>query len=165
MRYARIYLGKRTSDVAHGSKNAEGDRTRYIDLAQPSEVLFPRMEDSSGALTVIHGQKEIPFAIARAYLISDIAPGASRGAHAHRKLRQVIMAAAGSFTLTVSSGTHSHEFFLTESSKGVYIPRLFWRELTNFSHDAVCLVFTDRPYEESDYIRSFSEYLDEANNG
>lgn len=111
-----------------------------------------------GNLTVISGHDEIPFAINRVYYLYDIPGGSQRGGHAHRQLQQLIVAAMGSFDVILDDGEKKTTFSLNRSYYGLYVPKMIWREIQNFSTGAVSLVFASLPYDESDYIRDYKTY-------
>lgn len=120
---------------------------------------LPRIKDKRGNLTFIEQNRHIPFDIKRVYYLYDVPGGESRGGHAHRKLEQFIIAASGSFDVIVHDGLKQQRFYLNRSYYGLYIPTMTWRELDNFSSGSVSLVLASEPYDESDYIRDFDEFL------
>lgn len=124
---------------------------RLIDL--------PRITDPRGNLSFIEGGRHIPFEIARVYYLYDVPGGESRGAHAHRELQQLIIAASGSFTVHLDDGFEKKAVTLNRPSRGLLMPRLIWRELTEFSSGAVCLVLASQPFAESDYLRRYDDFL------
>src|SRR5258708_7905620 len=127
------------------------DQCRIIDL--------PRVADPRGNLTFVEGEKHVPFPIRRVYYLYDVPGGETRGGHAHRRLQQFIIAASGSFDVVVDDGHQKGRFFLNRSYYGLYVPRMVWRELENFSSGSVCLVIASEPYEESDYYRDYQEFV------
>jgi hypothetical protein len=127
-----------------------GSGCRIIDL--------PRVADPRGNLTFIESSAQVPFDIARVYYLYDVPGGESRGGHAHRELEQLIIAAAGSFDVIVDDGTETARFHLNRSYYGLYVPRLTWRELGNFSSGSVCLVLASQPYSEDDYYRDYDDF-------
>ncbi len=142
--------GRRSTDLLGG---VPGGHTgcRLIDL--------PRVTDPRGNLTFVEARDTIPFAIERVYYLYDVPGGESRGGHAHRELEQFVIAAAGSFEVLVNDGVHTERFFLNRSYYGLYIPRMVWREIDEFSSGSVCLVMASRHYDESDYYRDYDEFL------
>jgi dTDP-4-dehydrorhamnose 3,5-epimerase-like enzyme len=121
---------------------------------------LPRFADARGALSFVEGNKHIPFAIQRVYYLHDVAPGQRRGAHAHRALEQVLIAVAGSFTISLDDGTTSIDRELTSPSRALYLPPFVWHELRDFSPGAVCLALASAPFDESDYFRDYQGFLD-----
>jgi len=84
--------------------------------------------------------------------------GAERGGHAHRTLRQLIIAASGSFDVNLDDGQERRSFHLNRSYSGLYLAPMVWREIENFSGGSVCLVLASAPFDESDYIRDYDTY-------
>ncbi|WP_082967035.1 FdtA/QdtA family cupin domain-containing protein [Mycobacterium sp. 852002-51163_SCH5372311] len=118
-----------------------------------------RVESSRGNLSPLYGGIHVPFAIKRVYFLYDVPGGAERGAHAHRALQQLIVAASGSFSVTLDDGLRRKTVSLNRSYYGLYLPGLVWREITDFCTGAICLVFASLPYDESDYIHDYEEFL------
>ena len=127
-----------------------------LDLARLVDL--PRISDPRGNLTFVEGHAHVPFDIARVYYLYDVPGGESRGGHAHKRLEQLIIAASGSFDVVLKDGVRERKVFLNRSYVGLYVPRMVWREIENFSSGSVCLVLASRPYEEDDYYRSFDEF-------
>jgi hypothetical protein len=122
-------------------------------------VELPRIMDPRGNLTFIEGDgAHIPFSIGRVFYLYDVPGGESRGGHAHRELEQLVIAAAGSFDVIVDDGTAAERFSLNRSYYGLYVPRMTWTHLDNFSSGSVCLVLASLPYQESDYYRDYDEF-------
>ena len=112
-----------------------------------------------GDITVIENGSGIPFDVKRVYYLYDVPGGASRGAHAHRKLSQLIVAASGSFQVTLDDGRIRRTFFLNRPYQGLLVHPGIWRDLDDFSSGAVCLVLASELYEKEDYIRDYQEFL------
>lgn len=123
-------------------------------------ITLPKITDPRGNLTFIEGTEHIPFAIERIYYLYDVPGGAARGGHAHKELRQLIVAMAGSFDVILDDGRNKKRFHLNRSYYGLYICPMIWRELDNFSSGSVCLVLASNRYAESDYFRDYRSYLD-----
>jgi hypothetical protein len=121
-------------------------------------IELPRIPDPRGNLTFIEGDTHIPFAIRRVFYLYDVPGGEDRGGHAHRQLQQVIIAASGSFDVIVDDGTQHERFSLNRSWYGLYVPRMVWAHLENFSSGSVSLVLASAVYEEADYYRDYDEY-------
>jgi hypothetical protein len=124
----------------------------------PRIITLPRITDPRGNLTFVEGERHVPFSIQRVYYLYDVPGGESRGGHAHKKLEQFIIAASGSFDVVIDDGKNKKNFFLNRSYYGVYVPRMHWRELINFSSGSVCLVLASEYYEESDYYRDYEDF-------
>jgi hypothetical protein len=122
-------------------------------------ISFKRISRPQGNLTPIENLRDVPFEIQRVYYLYDVPGGESRGGHAHRLLEQVIISAMGSFAVDVDDGCCSRRFYLNRAYYGLYIAKMIWREILDFSSGGICLVMASRSYEESDYIRDYDEFL------
>lgn len=128
-------------------------------LADCRIVDLPKISDPRGNLTFIEGLQHVPFDVARVYYLYDVPGGAERGGHAHKDLQQLIIAMSGSFDVVLDEGGEKKRFHLNRSYFGLYVSRLVWRELDNFSSGAVCLVLASNRYSEDDYYRNYDDYL------
>lgn len=115
--------------------------------------------DRKGNLTVVENNKTIPFDVKRAYYLYDVPAGESRGGHAHKKLYQLIIAASGSFTVTLDDGNLKRTFILNRPYQGLMVVPGIWRTLDDFSSGAVCMVLASEGYSEEDYIRDYGEFI------
>lgn len=122
-------------------------------------IPLPRIKRRQGNITVVESTTHVPFEIARVYYLYDIPGGIARGGHGHRRLEQVMVAAMGSFDVVFDDGERKRTMTLNRAYNGIYIPRMIWRELLNFSSGAVCLVMASLTYDESDYFRDYEEFL------
>lgn len=120
--------------------------------------------DRNGNLTVVENGITLPFDVKRVYYIYDVPGGENRGAHAHKELEQLIVAASGSFTVTLDDGHSKRSFFLNRPYQGLYVKPGMWRDLVDFSSGAVCMVLASDVYLKEDYIRDYSEFIDFRNN-
>lgn len=116
--------------------------------------------DRSGNLTVVENSVTLPFDVKRVYYIYDVPGGESRGAHAHKELEQLIVAASGSFTVTLDDGRSKRSFFLNRPYQGLYVKPGLWRDLVDFSSGAVAMVLASDVYKKEDYIRDYNEFVD-----
>ena len=123
---------------------------RLIDL--------PRINDPRGNLTFIENDRHIPFEIKRVYYLYDVPGGSLRAGHAHKTLRQFLIAMSGSFDVTVDDGQQKMKFHLNRSYYGLYIPPMIWREIDNFSSGSVCLALASEFFNEADYYRQYPEF-------
>lgn len=121
---------------------------------------LPRRPSASGSITPVEGGVDVPFDIERVYYLYDVPGGETRGGHAHRDLQQLVVSVMGSFDLVLDDGRERTTVRLDRAYQGIYVPRLIWRELVNFSSGGICMVLASRPYEEADYIRDYSEFLE-----
>lgn len=115
--------------------------------------------DRKGNITVVENNKDIPFEVRRTYYLYDVPGGESRGAHAHKELSQLIIAASGSFTVTLDDGNVKRSFLLNRPYLGLYVVPGIWRTLDDFSSGSVCLVLASHGYDEADYIRNYEDFL------
>lgn len=141
---------------ASGLEPAEMTRERLT-------LRLPAISDERGALAFIEGGQHVPFPIARVYYLFDVPFGTRRGQHAHKALQQVLIAVSGSFDVELDDGISKSIHRLNDPRVGLHIPPMFWRSMLNFSPNAVCLVLASQAFSESDYIRSYSEFLSIVN--
>jgi len=111
--------------------------------------------ERQGNLTFIYENEHVPFPIARIYYLYDIPGGAERAGHAHKELQQLLVSLSGSFDIVIDDGSHREVLTLSRPYYGLYIPRLIWRELINFSSGSVCLALASLPYDPDDYIEDY----------
>lgn len=115
--------------------------------------------DRKGNLTVVDNGITLPFDVKRVYYLYDVPGGENRGSHAHKELSQLIIAASGSFTVTLDDGKCKRSFFLNRPYQGLYVKPGMWRDLEDFSSGAVCMVLASEVYQAEDYIRDYDEFL------
>lgn len=127
-----------------------------------SMVKFKMVSDKYGRLVPVESGGEIPFDIKRIYYISDVPKGTRRGFHAHKSLHQVLICVKGSLKLLVKTPHEEQVFKLDKPSEGLYIGPMVWREMYDFSEDAVLLVLASEHYNEDDYERNYDMYLEIA---
>ncbi|PTX50134.1 WxcM-like protein [Melghirimyces profundicolus] len=120
---------------------------------------FDVKEDERGSLIALEGTKEIPFEIRRIYYIFGASDQVRRGDHAHKELQQILIALAGSCTVSVTDGCTKEEIPLPSRTQGLFIGRMVWRELHDFSPDCVLLVLASDYYNKNDYISSYEDFL------
>ena len=119
--------------------------------------------DRQGDLSVVENGKDVPFDVKRVYYLYDIPGGVERGGHAHKSLRQLIVAASGSFTVILDDGGEKRSITLNRPYQGLLVVPGIWRELVDFSSGAICLVLASEKYDENDYIREYSSFQKEKN--
>jgi len=117
-----------------------------------------KIHNTAGNITIVDGEESVPFPIKRVYYLYDVPGNEERGGHGHKELSQLIVAASGSFTITLFDGNIKRSFLLNHPNFGLLVVPGIWRELTDFSSGSVCLVLASHLYEESDYIRDFTEF-------
>lgn len=126
-------------------------KIRIIDL--------PKIEDQRGNLSFVEEENQIPFKIERVYWIYDVPGGEFRGSHAFKESEEFIIALSGSFDVVLHDGKVEMKFSLNRSFYGLFVPKLQFRRLENFSTNSLALILASTPYDEKDYIRNFDDFL------
>jgi len=119
---------------------------------------LPKIPDERGNLSFFENEKQIPFSIARVYWIYDVPGGEVRGGHAYKTLQEVIIALSGSFDIVLNDGKEKKTYSLNRSYNGLYVPKMIWRHMENFSTNTLALIVADKGYDENDYIRNFEDF-------
>ena len=127
--------------------------------AKVIEIQFAPKGDSRGQLIALEEMKDIPFQIKRVYYMYDTGEGVVRGHHAHKSLQQILICIHGSCKISLDNGTEKKVIPLEKPYEGLYVSNTMWREMFDFSPDAVLLVLASELYDESDYIRDYDEFL------
>jgi dTDP-4-dehydrorhamnose 3,5-epimerase-like enzyme len=122
-------------------------------------INFQPLGDERGSLVALEGSKSVPFDIKRVYYIFGTKEGVSRGFHAHRNLKQVVVCVTGSCRFVLDNGKSREEIILDSAATGLVIEDLTWREMHDFSQDCVLLVLASEYYDEADYIRDYQKFL------
>jgi dTDP-4-dehydrorhamnose 3,5-epimerase-like enzyme len=122
-------------------------------------VHFPPLGDDRGSLVALEAHKTVPFDVKRVYYIFGTQAGVSRGFHAHRMLQQVAVCVTGKCRMVLDDGQHREEVWLDSPTKGLLIGDFVWREMHDFSLDCVLLVLASEHYNETDYIRSYDDFM------
>lgn len=122
-------------------------------------IELDKHEHGTGNITVVENGVQVPFDVCRTYYLYDVPGGEARGGHAHYELRQLIVAASGSFDVQIDDGKVKRTFTLNRPYQGLLITPGLWRELDNFSSGSVCLVLASMVYDEADYIRNYEKFL------
>lgn len=120
---------------------------------------FQQHGDERGQLISLEEFKDIPFPIKRVYYMYDTANGVTRGFHAHKSLQQILICIHGSCKIRLDNGKEKKVVLLEKPYEGLYVSNVMWREMFDFSSDAVLMVLASEPYDESDYIRDYNEFL------
>lgn len=128
-------------------------------------IQLPKILDRRGNLSVVEQLKQVPFKIERAFWIYDVPGDSVRGGHAFRETQEFVVALSGSFDVVLHDGKQEQVFHLNRSYYGVYVPKMMWREMRNFSTNAVAFVVSSTLYLEDDYIMDFEEFLKEKKQG
>jgi hypothetical protein len=130
-----------------------------ISVFNCSVIDLGKISFDEGNLTIVEKRKDFPFDVKRVFYIYDIAGGESRGAHAHKECHQFLIAASGSFEISLDDGKFKRQVFLNRPNLGLHIPPGIWAAEMNFSSGAICLVLTSHTYDESDYIRDYDDFI------
>lgn len=120
---------------------------------------IPTIPDERGKLAVLEQDGAVFFDIKRVYYLYDVPTGTSRGGHAHLALDQMLISISGSFTVDVEDANGKASYILIKPNQALYIGSMVWREMRDFSSNAVCLVLASSVYTESDYIRHYDDFV------
>lgn len=129
----------------------KNDEIRIINL--------PKIEDDRGNLSFIEESTSVPFKIRRVYWIYDVPGGEYRGSHAFKETEEFIVSLSGSFDVILNDGNEEKRFSLSRSYYGLFIPKMIWRKLENFSTNSLALVLSSKAYDENEYIRDYIQFL------
>ena len=130
---------------------------------QCSILTLNKIHNRAGNITIVEGEENVPFDVKRIYYLYDIPGGEHRGGHAHKELRQLIVAASGSFDVILDDGMNKKIVTLNRPDYGLMVVPGIWRELIEFSSGAICLVLASEVYNEDDYIREYHDFKDFKN--
>jgi hypothetical protein len=122
-------------------------------------IELDKIHNRAGNLTVVHNLLSVPFSVERIYYLYDVPSNAERGGHAHKELYQLIVAASGSFNISLDDGAEKKSFMLNNPNRGLLVVPGIWRELSDFSSGSVCLVLASLPFDEKDYIRDYNIFV------
>lgn len=129
------------------------------DWTTPALIDVPTRVDDLGSLSIVEKDDPFPFPIRRVYYIHGVKPDAVRGSHAHKDLRQLIVAISGSFIVALDDGEKVTDWHLDSPTQGLVVPPGYWRTLRSFTPGAAALVFASDEYDEADYIRDYDEFV------
>jgi len=124
----------------------------------PIIINLPKIIDSRGNLSFFEYPNQLPFEIARTYWIYDVPGGDKRGSHAFKEQQEFVIALSGSFDVVLNDGENEERFSLNRSYHGLFIPKMYWRRLENFSTNSLALIVSDKNFDANDYIRDFEQY-------
>lgn len=127
-------------------------------MIKPKLIDLPKILDKRGNLSFFEYPNQLPFKIERTYWIYDVPGGEVRGSHAFKEQQEFIVALSGSFDVVINDGKEEVRFSLNRSYRGLYIPKMLWRKLENFSTNSLALIVSDKAYNENDYIRDFETF-------
>jgi dTDP-4-dehydrorhamnose 3,5-epimerase-like enzyme len=125
-------------------------------------INLPKILDERGNLSFLQNKDQLPFIIQRVYWIYDVPGGEHRGGHAYKSLHEIIIALSGSFDVVLNDGKDEKKITLNRSYYGLYVPKMVWRQLENFSTNSLAFIAADQPYSEQDYIRNFQDFKHES---
>ena len=128
-----------------------------------SIIEIDKHHHEKGNLSVIENGKTIPFSVKRVYYLYDVPGGESRGGHAHKDLKQFIVAVSGSFDVKLDDGFQKRTYTINRPYEGLLVVPGIWRELDNFSSGSVCLVLASTEYSAEDYIREYDKFIEYKN--
>lgn len=137
-------------------------------MKELGRIIQLNKKEQEGYSTCTNEDAGLPFVPKRLYWIYDVPRGESRGGHAHKRLKQIIIAAKGSFTVHLDNGHEKKDYFLNRPDQGLLLDTEIWRTIDNFSEGAVCLVLASRLYEPEDYLYeydNFIEYIQQRKSG
>lgn len=123
------------------------------------KLYLPKILDDRGNLSFFENGNQIPFHIKRTYWIYDVPGGEQRGGHAYLDLQEVIIAMSGSFDVVLNDGKEEKKYTLNRSYIGLYVPKMIWRHMENFSTNSLALIVTDAEYDEAQYIRDYDQFV------
>lgn len=129
-----------------------------------SIIAIPTHKNRAGNISIVEDLSIIPFRVKRVFYIYDIPGGEDRGAHAHKRCHQFLVAASGSFNVEIDDGVNKQTVHLNRPYYGLHISPGIWAAEKSFSSGAICLVLTSHLYEENDYIRDYEEFRSYVNN-
>ena len=129
------------------------------DKIQTIKYTFQPHGDERGQLVSLEEYIDFPFRIKRVYYMYNTIEGVVRGKHAHKKLEQILVCISGSCKIRLDNGRETKVVSLKKPYEGLYVSNDMWREMYDFSQDAVLVVFASELYDESDYIRDYEEFL------
>ena len=134
---------------------------KNVSVYDCSFIELPKINtnERKGNLTVAYNNEDIPFDVKRVFYSYDIPGGEARGAHAHKKCHQFLVAASGSFEVVLDDGRNKRTVVLNRPFYGLHVPPGIWASEQSFSSGSICLVLASEGYEGDDYIREYKDYL------
>lgn len=122
-------------------------------------IELPKIHNIAGNITIIQNGLTQPFDVKRVFYLYDVPGGSDRGAHAHKNLEQLIIAASGSFDVVLDDGTNKKVVELNRPYYALYVKPGIWGDIINFSSGAICLVLASEKFENDDYLRDYQEFI------
>lgn len=133
-------------------------------MNEPKIIQLPKISDPRGNLSFFENDNQLPFKIRRSYWIYDVPGGENHGGHAYKNTEEFIVALSGSFDVVLDNGSEKKTFALNRSYYGLYVPKLYWREMENFSTNSLAMIVSSTDYNAEDYIRDYDEFLSKVKN-
>ena len=127
-------------------------------MEEIQQIQLPKILDSRGNLSFIEEENHIPFKIKRTFWIYDVPGGENRGGHAYKETEEFIVALSGSFDVVLDDGIERKVYHLDRSYMGIYVPKMIWREMENFSTNSLALILSSTEYDANDYIRDYEKF-------
>ena len=127
-------------------------------MEEIQQIQLPKILDSRGNLSFIEEENHIPFKIKRTFWIYDVPGGENRGGHAYKETEEFIVALSGSFDVVLDDGIERKVYHLVRSYMGIYVPKMIWREMENFSTNSLALILSSTEYDANDYIRDYEKF-------
>ena len=132
---------------------------KKVSVFDCSLVELPKISSRAGNITLVTNNESVPFDVKRVFYIYDIPGGEDRGAHAHKKCHQFLVAASGSFEIELDDGKAKRTVTLNRPYYGLHVLPGIWAAEKGFSSGTVCLALTSHKYDEGDYIRDYQDYI------
>lgn len=129
-----------------------------MNLLEPQIIQLPKIPDERGNLSFFEYPSQLPFEIKRTYWIYDVPGGEIRGGHAFKEQQEFIIALSGGFDVLLHNGKEEMKFHLNRSYYGLFIPKMMWRSMENFSTNSLALHVSDKGYDAGDYVRDFEQF-------
>jgi dTDP-4-dehydrorhamnose 3,5-epimerase-like enzyme len=129
-----------------------------VHISLPTIINLPKIVDKRGNLSFFEFPNQLPFEIARTYWIYDVPGGEIRGSHAFREQQEFLVALSGSFDIVLHDGKKESTYSLNRSYYGLFVPKMYWRRIENFSTNSLALIVSDKAFDEKDYIWDFEEF-------
>ncbi|NHM30002.1 sugar 3,4-ketoisomerase [Neobacillus terrae] len=126
-------------------------------------IEFPQLGDDRGQLVVVEQLKEVPFEIKRIFYIYGTQANVSRGLHANRQSQFLLINLSGTCKVKVDDGKNTDVIILDKPHTGVYLDKMVWKEMYDFSKDSILLVLSSELYDKAEYINDYEQFLEEAN--
>lgn len=163
---ARIvgYTNAKQEEITKQQLSKEDLKLSFSELTRVRGVTthkLPLIADMRGSLTVGEFEQHIPFEPKRYFMVFDVPSKETRGEHAHRICHQFLICIRGSCAVLADDGVNRAEVLLDSPDKGIYLPPMVWGVQYKYTEDAVLLVFASHHYDAADYIRNYSEFLEE----